>query len=337
MAEKHTYESIMRDLKARKFCPVYILMGEEPYYIDQIAGYIEEHVLQPEEKDFNQTVVYGLETSSAQVVDLSRRYPMMAEYQVVMLKEAQNMRSWDRFDKYFENPSASTILVICYKNKKLDTRKSFMKKAAQVGVVFDSPKKRESELPKFIEAYVKEKDATIDRKATEMIADFVGADLARLASEIDKVLITLADDRHITPEIVESKIGISKDYNFFELREAIIRRDVLKANRIVKYIDSNPKTVSLFSFLPQLFSFFQNLLIAQFAKDKSDRGVAAELKLSSPWAAKDYIRAMGQYNVTQTMRIIRSIRQVDVKSKGVNNQNTTPGDLMKELIFIILH
>ena len=337
MAEKHTFDSIMRDLRARKFYPVYILMGEEPYYIDQISDYIEEHALRPEEKDFNQTVVYGLETNSAQVVDLSRRFPMMSDYQVVMVKEAQNMRSWERFDKYFDNPLSSTILVICCKNKKLDARKSFMKKAAGVGVVFDSPKKKEYELPRFIEAYVKSKDATIEQKATQMIADFVGTDLSRLTSEIDKVLISLTDDRRITPDIVESKIGISKDYNFFELRNAIVKKDLLKANRIVKFIDSNPKTVSLYSFLPQLFSFFQNLMIAHFAKDKSDRGVAAALKLSSPWAAKDYVEGLKLYNATKTMNIIKYIRQVDAKSKGINNPNTTPGDLMKELIFYILH
>lgn len=337
MAERHTYDTIMRDLKARKFYPVYILMGEEPYYIDLIADYIEENVLRPEERDFNQTIVYGLETNSAQVVDICRRFPMMSDYQVVILKEAQNMRSWDRFDKYFEKPLTSTILVICYRNKKLDARKSFMKKAAGVGVVFDSPKKRDRDLPKFIEAYVKDRHAVIEPKATQMIADFVGTDLSRLASEIDKVMISLSDDKIITPEIVESKIGISKDYNFFELRDAIVKKDLLKANRIVKYIDSNPKTVSLYSFLPPLFSFFQNLMIAHFSKDKSDRGVAEVLNLSSPWAAKDYVEALGKYNATKTMNIIKYIRKIDAKSKGIDNPNSTPGDLMKELIFYILH
>lgn len=337
-AEKHTFDSIMRDLKARKFRPVYIIMGEEAYYIDKLSDYLENNVLTPEERDFNQTVVYGTDTSAAQVVDMAKRFPMMAEKQVVMVKEAQNMRSWDKFENYLKNPQPTTVLVICYKNGTIDARKSFMRLAAEVGVVFNSQKKRDRELPAFIEGYAKENGATIEHKATQMIADFVGADLARLASEIDKVLISLPDnDRRITPEIVESKIGISKDYNFFELRDAIISHDVTKANRIVKYIDNNPRTVSLYSFLPQLFKYFQNLMVAHFSKDKSDRGIAGELGLSSAWSAKYYLDGMRYYNAVKTMAIIRKIRVTDAKSKGIDNPNTSPGDLMKELIYFIFH
>lgn len=337
-AEKLTYDSIMRDLKARKFKPVYIIMGEESYYIDKLSDYLEQNVLQPEERDFNQTVVYGTDTSAAQVVDMARRYPMMAERQVVMVKEAQNMRSWDKFENYLKNPQPSTVLVICYKNGTIDARKAFMRLASGVGVVFNSQKKRDRELPAFIEKYTKENNASIEPKATQMIADFVGTDLSRLASEIDKVLISLNEsDRRITPEIVESKIGISKDYNFFELRDAIISHDVTKANRIVKYIDSNPKTVSLYSFLPQLFKYFQNLMIAHFAKDKSERGIASALDLGSPWSAKFYIDGMRFYNAVKTMNIIRKIRVTDAKSKGIDNPNTSPGDLMKELIYFIFY
>lgn len=336
MAGKSTYETLMADLKQRKFKPIYFIMGEEPYYIDKVTQFLENNVLTPEERDFNQTVVYGLDTNASQVADMAKRFPMMAQYQVVIVKEAQNMKGWDKLKNYFEKPSPSTILVISYKGK-LSNRLSFMKEAAAKGVIFDSAKKKDWEIPAFVEHYLKEKNATIEPKAKQMVADAVGNDLSRLASELDKTLIGIDEKRVVTPEIVESKIGISKDYNFFELRDAIIRRDVFKANRIVKYIDSNPKTVSLYSFLPPLFSFFQNLMIAHFSKDKSDRGVAEVLNLSSPWAAKDYVEALGKYNATKTMNIIKYIRKIDAKSKGIDNPNSTPGDLMKELIFYILH
>ena len=226
----------MGDLKARKFKPIYVLMGEEPYYIDKVSDYLEGNVLRPEERDFNQTVVYGIETNAAQVVDMAKRFPMMAEYQVVIVKEAQNIKNWDKLDSYLEKPLNSTILVICYKHGSIDARKKFMSKAAAVGVVFKSEKMRENAVPAFIEEYVGGKGAAIDNKAKLMIADFIGNDLARVTSEIDKVLISMPEgERNITPDVVEQKIGISKEYNMFELRDALINKDVLKANRIVKY------------------------------------------------------------------------------------------------------
>ena len=337
MAAKTTFDTIMADLKARKFKPVYILMGEEPYYIDKVADYIENNVMPPEERDFNQTVVYGVDTNAAQVVDMARRYPMMAEYQVVIVKEAQNVKNWDKLDKYLEKPLDSTILVICYKHGTLDARKKFMSKAAAIGVVFKSDKLRESAVPAFIEEYVKSKNATIDNKSKSMIADFIGADLSRVTSEIDKVLVSMGDnDRKVTPEIVEQRIGISKDYNMFELRDALVNRDVLKANRIVKYLDDNPKSASLFSFLPGLFSFFQNLMVAHYT-DKTDRGVMLALGFKSEWAVKDYMKAMRTYNAYKTMQIVHQIRETDAKSKGIGNPNTSAGDLLKELVYFILH
>lgn len=258
MAAKQTIDTIMSDLKARRFKPIYILMGEEPYYIDKISDFIENSVLPPEERDFNQTVVYGVDTSAAQVVDMARRFPMMSEYQVVIVKEAQNIKNWDRLDSYLEKPLNTTILVICYKHGTMDARKKYMTKASAVGVVFKSEKLRENAVPAFIDDYVRSCKATIDPKAKSMIADFIGADLSRITSEIDKVLVSLPEgERKVTPETVEQKIGISKDYNMFELRDALINKDVLKANRIVKYLDSNPKSASLYAFLPGLFSFFR--------------------------------------------------------------------------------
>ena len=337
MAAKQTFDTIMGDLKARKFKPIYVLMGEEPYYIDKVSDYLEGNVLRPEERDFNQTVVYGIETNAAQVVDMAKRFPMMAEYQVVIVKEAQNIKNWDKLDSYLEKPLNSTILVICYKHGSIDARKKFMSKAAAVGVVFKSEKMRENAVPAFIEEYVGGKGAAIDNKAKLMIADFIGNDLARVTSEIDKVLISLPEgERNITPDVVEQKIGISKEYNMFELRDALINKDVLKANRIVKYLDNNPKTASLYSFLPGLFSFFQNLMIAHYT-DRTSRGVMQALGFKSEYAVKDYLKALQTFNAYKTMQIIHQIRVTDAKSKGIDNPNTSPGDLLKELVFFILH
>ena len=220
MADKKTptFDAIMSDLKNRQFAPVYILMGDESYYIDLISGYIAEHALAPEEQDFNQTVVFGADTTAAQLADMARRYPMMAEFQVIIVKEAQNIRSWDALEKYLDKPVKSTILVICHKNGTIDRRKKFVSKAEGVGVVFESKKKRDYEIPAFVESYLRTKNATIDRKSAQMIADHIGADLSRLTSELDKVLVSLPDDhRNITPEVVEEQIGVSKDFNAFEL------------------------------------------------------------------------------------------------------------------------
>jgi DNA polymerase-3 subunit delta len=337
MAAKQTVDTIMSDLKARRFKPIYILMGEEPYYIDKISDYIENNVMPPEERDFNQTVVYGVDTSAAQVVDMARRFPMMSEYQVIIVKEAQNIKNWDRLDSYLEKPLNTTILVICYKHGTMDARKKYMTKAAAVGVVFKSEKLRENAIPAFIDDYVRQQKATIEPKAKAMIADFIGADLSRITSEIDKVLVSLPEgERKVTPETVEQKIGISKDYNMFELRDALINKDVLKANRIVKYLDSNPKSASLYAFLPGLFSFFQNLMVAHYT-DRTDRGVMLALGFKSEWAVKDYMKALRVFSAGKTMKIIQQIRETDAKSKGIDNPNTSPGDLLKQLVFFILH
>lgn len=340
-----SFDAIMRNLKERKFSPIYILMGEEPYFIDKISDYIAEHALQPEEQAFNQTVCFGADVNAAQVVDMARRYPMMAEFQVVIVKEAQNLKTWEPFEKYAEKkPVASTILVLCHKNGTLDRRKKAISNLlkhveANGGVVFESKKKRDYELPGFIEGYLKLKKASIDPKSAQMIADHIGSDLSRLSSELDKVLISLPEDRReVTPEIVEREIGVSKEFNGFELRDAIVNRQVFKANQIVKYFDSNPKAGSLFAFLPLLFNYFQNLMIAYYAPDKSsDFAVAQYLELKSGWLAKDYVTGLRNYSAMKTLQIISKIREIDAKSKGLDNPNTGVGDLMKELIFFILH
>ena len=339
-AKNVSFDSIMNDLKARKFLPVYYLMGDESYYIDQISDYIADHVLPPEEHDFNQTILFGSDVNASQIADAARRYPMMSEYQVVIVKEAQNIKNTEALEKYFKTPQTSTILVLCHKNGTIDGRKREYVKAIQVaGVLFESKKLRDRDLPPFIENYLKRKNVSIDAKSTQIIADSIGADLSRLTSELEKVILSLPEqDRRVTPQVVEEQIGVSKDFNSFELRDAIVNRNVFKANQIVKYFDDNPKAGSIYSFLPMLFNYFQNLMIAYYApNNKSQEGVAEWLELRNPWAAKDYMNGMRNYSGMKVMQIIGKIREIDAKSKGLDNPNTPPGELMKELIFYILH
>lgn len=343
MAEKKssvTFETIMRDLKAKKYAPVYVLMGDESYYIDRITDYIADNVLDPDDRDFNQTVVFGADTTTAQVVDMAKGYPVMpAAHRVVIVKEAQGLKSLDALERYFEKPLASTVLVIAYKNGTIDRRKKVVGKAEAVGVVFESKKKRDYELPAFIEAYLKKNHVAIDTKSAAMIAEHIGADLSRLISELDKVMISLPDDdRRVTPDVVEREIGVSKEFNIFELKTAIIERNVFKANQIVKYFDKNPKAGSLFSCLPLLYTYFQNLMVAFYAPDKNnDNNLAAFLELKSVWGLKDYRVGMRNFSAMKTLQILAKIRETDAKSKGLDSLNTSTDDLMRELIFFILH
>ena len=343
MAEKKssvTFETIMRDLKAKKYAPVYVLMGDESYYIDRITDYIADNVLEPDDRDFNQTVVFGADTTAAQVVDMAKGYPVMpAAHRVVIVKEAQGLKSLDALERYFEKPLASTVLVIAYKNGTIDRRKKVVGKAEAVGVVFESKKKRDYELPAFIETYLKKNHVAIDPKSAAMIAEHIGADLSRLISELDKVMISLPDDdRRVTPDVVEREIGVSKEFNIFELKTAIIERNVFKANQIVKYFDKNPKAGSLFSCLPLLYTYFQNLMVAFYAPDKNnDNNLAAFLELKSVWGLKDYRVGMRNFSAMKTLQILAKIRETDAKSKGLDSLNTSTDDLMRELIFFILH
>ena len=339
-AKNVNFDAIMADLKAGKFVSVYYLMGDEPYYIDKIADYIAEHALQPEERDFNQTVLFGSDVNASQIADAARRYPMMAERQVIIVKEAQNVKNTEPLERYFKQPMSSTVLVMCHKNGTIDGRKKeYVRSIQSAGVLFESKKLRDRDLPAFIENYLSSRQVSIDPKSTQMIADNIGADLSRLTSELDKVVLSLPEqDRRVTPQVVEDQIGVSKEFNGFELRDAIVNRNVYKANLIIKYFDENPKAGSIYSFLPLLFNYFQNLMIAFYSPNpKSQEAVAEWLEMRSPWAAKDYMTGMRNYSGMKVMQIISKIREIDAKSKGLDNPNTGPGELMKELIFYILH
>ncbi len=338
MAKETTYEEIARNLKNKIYAPVYFLMGEEDYYIDRISDYIMKTVLTDSEKEFNQTVVYGADTDIASVINTAKRYPMMSKYQVVVVKEAQNLKNLDELTFYLQKPMPSTILVFCYKHGSLDRRKKLTVELDKTGVLFESKKLKESQLPGFIASYLKRKQVEIEPKASEMMAEFVGTDLNRMAGELEKLIITLPrGQRRITPEQIERNIGISKDYNNFELRNALIAKDVLKANQIVKYFEENPKSNPLQVTLVVLFNFFANLMLAYYAPEKTEQGIAAQLALRSTWQAKDYMTAMRRYSGVKVMKIIEAIRLCDVRSKGVGNSSISDGELLRELIYQILH
>jgi len=338
MAKEVTYEEIVRNLKNEVYSPIYFLMGEEDYYIDRISDYLVDHALTETEKEFNLTVLYGADTDIATVINAAKRYPMMSKYQVVVVKEAQHLRNIEELTYYLQKPLASTILVFCYKHGALDRRKKITAEIEKAGVLFESKKLKEAQLPGFISSYLKRKQVEIEPKASEMMAEFVGADLNRMAGELEKLIITLpAGQKRITPDLIERNIGISKDYNNFELRNALIAKDVLKANLIVKYFEENPKNNPLQVTLAVLFNFFANLMLAYYAPEKTDQGIAAQLGLRSPWQSKDYMIAMQKYSGVKVMQIIGAIRECDAKSKGIGNPSTPDGELLRSLVHMILH
>ena len=338
MAKETTYEEIARDLKNRIYKPVYYLMGEESYYIDRISEYIAQTVLNENEKEINQTILYGADTDIATIINAAKRYPMMSKYQVVIVKEAQGVKNIDELSYYLQKPLESTILVLCHKHGVLDRRKKLAAEIEKVGVLFESKKIKDTQLAGFITSYLKRKSIEIEPKASEMMAEFVGTDLSRMAGELEKLIITLPKgQKRITPEQIEQNIGISKDYNNYELRNALIIKDVFKANQIIKYFEENPKTNPLQMTLSVLFNFFSNLMLAYYAPEKSEQGIAAQLGLKSPWQSKDYLAAMRKYSGVKVMQIIGEIRYCDAKSKGVGNSSLGDGELLRELVYKILH
>lgn len=339
MAKKElTYDEIIRELNSRSYRPIYYLMGEESYYIDKISDFIIENVLTTEEKEFNLTVLYGMDTDISTVINAAKRYPMMSAHQVVVVKEAQSMKNMDELVYYLQKPLSSTILVFCHKHGSLDRRKKLPAEIEKVGILYESKKIKDAQLPVFISSYMKQRAVDIDTKAVAMLADFVGTDLSRLTGELEKLIITLPKgETRVTPELIERNIGISKDYNTFELRNALIERDILKANKIIKYFEENPKTNPIQMTIALLFSFFSNLMLAYYAPEKSEQGIADMLGLRTPWQSKDYLTAMRRFSGVKVMEIIGEIRYSDAKSKGVGNSSMSDGDILRELVFKILH
>ena len=341
MAKKDTNQhiAILQDIRNKQFKPVYLLMGEESYYIDLICNAIIEYALQDWERDFNQTILYGADVDDfAIVVNAAKRFPMMAERQLIVVKEAQNIKGVDNLLYYLQKPLMSTILVICYKNGTLKNKK-IVTGIEQIGVVYESKKLYENQLPAFINNYIAAKNLSIDPKATSMMADFIGPDLSRLSGELDKLSLSLPEgSMRITPELVERNVGISKDYNNYELLNAIVTKDVAKATRIVGYFEQNPKNNPLIVTISVLFNFFANLMLCYYSPDKSESGIMKELYLRSSFQARDYTIAMRTYNAFKCIDIIALIRLYDARSKGIGSgTSSNDSDLLRELVFKIMH
>ena len=335
-------EDILNQLKENQYAPVYFLYGPEAYYIDLITDYIEEHVLTESEKGFNQIILYGKDVTVMDIVNNAKRFPMMSERQVVLVKEAQEIQDINRQEgqemlgKYVQNPLPSTILAIAYKNKSPDKRKSFYKMLEKRSIIMESKKLYDSQIPDWVVQYIGDKGHGIDLKAVQMLVDYIGNDLERLSNEINKILINYAGKVEITPAIVQKYVGISKDYNAFELPRAIAVRDVFKANQIVNYFSANTRTNPIIPVIALLFSFFSKILIIHSATDKSQSKLA-QLTGVNPYFLKEYIHASQHYPLGKVIQNIHYIREADLRSKGVGVGSIKEGEILKELVYKVLH
>jgi len=339
-----TAADILKDIKNRKYKPLYLLHGEEPYFIDLVSNYIEHSLLPEAEKGFNQTVVYGKDTEIMAVLNAAKRYPMMADYQVVLVKEAQDMK-WGKDDdgkksidpllSYLENPLSSTILVFCYKYGKFDKRKKTYKAIEKNGLVFESAPLYDSKIPTWIEGYISDKGYKINQQASAMLSEYLGNDLSKIANELEKLMLNVAVGQEITLKHIHDNIGISKEYNVFELQTALSKKDAFKVNQIINYFEANPKANPIVLVLGNLNNYFSKVLAYHYVKDKSQQNLARELGVN-PYFVKDYEQAGRSYSYQKTMQIISYLREYDLKSKGVES-NAPHGELMKELMFKILH
>lgn len=341
------FKDLIKNLKNRQFKPIYLLHGEESYYIDKISDFIEENVLTDAERGFNQTVFYGKDSDIMSIINAAKRYPMMSEYQVILVKEAQELK-WgkdgeddkkapDPLLAYFENPLPSTILVFCFRHAKFDKRKKTYKAIEKTGVVFESASLNDSKISAWIESFVREKGYKIQAQASALMAEYLGNDLSKVSNELEKLMLNVKAGQEINTDDIQNNIGISKDYNVFELQHAIARKDAFKANQIINYFADNPKNNPIFLVLGNLNSYFSKILRVHYATDRSPQGLAKELGIG-PYFVKDYEQAARVYNKEKLFRIISYLRECDLKVKGVDaSGNTEQGDIMKELLFKILH
>ena len=331
-----TFEEIIGNLQKKIYHPIYFLMGEETYFIDKISDYIAEHVLTEAEKGFNQTVLYGKDLEPNTIIANARRFPMMANHQVIIVREAQNIKKIEDLEPYAKAPLNSTILVINYKYKTLDKRKTFTKLIDQKGVLFESKKIYDNQLPAWISLYLKNHQYTIAPQASAMIDEYLGANLGKVANELDKLIISLPAGTQITPDHIERNIGISKEFNVFELQNALGERDLLRANRIVNYFGANPSSNPIPVVISALYSYFSKLLNYHFLEDKSQNNVAAALQVN-PFFVKNYVAAAKNYNIRKLVEIVSILREYDMKSKGFGNVSASQADLQREMIYRILH
>lgn len=330
------FEQIMKSIAAKEYHPVYFLCGEEEYFIDCISDALEKSVLDEEEKEFNQSVLYGLETDAVSIAAEAKRYPMMAPYNVVIVKEAQGVKNWDALSEYFKNPSPTTILVIAHKYKKPDGRSNAIKAVKKSALYFESKKLYDNEVIPWVEKRFHSLGLKIDPKASMLLLESIGTDLSKLNNEIDKLAITCAKGSLIDAAVIEKNIGISKDYNVFELNKALGNRDVLKANKIIQYFGKNEKDYPIPAVLPMVYLFFAKVLLMHAVKHL-DRGAQAKKLGVSPFYLKDYEIGIRNYTVKKIARIMSYLRKTDLASKGYGNTSASQEDLLKELVFFILH
>ena len=328
---------IVNDINNGNIKPIYFLMGEEPYYIDKLSDYIEQNVLAEEEKGFNQTVLYGRDVTIEDIVATAKRYPMMAERQVVIIKEAQDLtRTIDKLESYVENPMLSTVLVFCYKYKTLDKRKKLTKLIDKVGVVYESKKLYDNQVGDWIKRVLSGKNYSIEPKANAMLVEFLGTDLSKINNELEKLQIILPKGSTITPKHIEENIGFSKDFNNFELLNALGSRNQLKAFQIVQYFSDNQKANPLVVTTSTIFGFFVKILKYHGLKDRNPKNVASVLGVS-PYFLKDYDLALKNYPMRKVSQIVTALRDIDVKSKGVGANALSQSDLFREMLYKIFN
>lgn len=330
-----TYKSIVQNLTAKKFSPIYFLSGEESYYIDKIAAHIEQDVLDDSQKAFNQVIYYGKDIEFKQVVDAARQFPMMSPYRVVVIREAQHLRQIDALISYFENPSPQTILVFCYK-KKLDGRKKFGKVVKDNSILFESKPLRDYQIEPWITEQIISRGYKLAGNASLLLSEYLGNDLAKINSELDKLLIDLGTSEPVTAELVRSKIGISKEYNVFELQKAIGTRDVQRANMIVRFFSMNKRKHPIQMINSFLYSYFSKLFITSSYSRLPDKELGAKMNLYNTYFLKEYRQAAKFYNPTQIKKIFAILLDFDGRSKGIDNKNTTESELIKEMVMKIV-
>lgn len=337
-ARSITYDEVLRDVKAKKIAPVYYLMGDEDYYIDRLSDAVVDATLTPDERDFNLDIVYGAEVDIDKVIELAHAYPMMAERRVVLVREAQAIRSLEGLESYLAHLTPSTVLIFCHKHGKLDMRKTVAKAIQQVGVLFESKRLYDNQLPPFISHYLSQHGADIEPQAVQMIAGHVGSDLSRLTTEMDKLLLALPQgNRVVSTALVEEQTGMSKDFNDFELQAALASRNIFRANQIVKYYQGNPRSFFITKTLSSLFTFFSDVMLSYYAPDRTDAGIATWLGKTEWKVRQDIGPARRNYSGVKVMQILSEIRQTDAKSKGVGGCRTPHEELLQDLIFFILH
>lgn len=332
-----TYDDILRDLKAKKVAPVYYLMGDEDYFIDKLSDAIVEAVLTEDEKDFNLDILYGAEAEMDKVIELAHAYPMMAEKRVVLVREAQAMHSIEGLETYLAHLTPTTVLVFCHKHGKIDARKAAAKAIQQVGVLYESKRLYDNQVASFISQYLHKHNVDIEPQAIQMLASHVGSDLSRLTTEMDKLLLALNGGRVVGASLVEEQTGVSKDFNDFELQSALAQRNIFRANQIVKYYQGNPRSFFITRTLTNLFTFFSDVMLAFYAPEKNDAGIAAWLGKPEWKIRMDIGPARRNYSGVKVMQILSEIRKTDAQSKGVGGVRTPHEELLQDLIFFILH